>query len=1500
MDWLKRRAIQQQQQQQVRTVESNTSDWLARKAAQQQPTVSTTEQPSIFQVEAERRGGEKTERTKQEEAEQLLAAQRAEQIKFESENVKLDTGEYIPKTEYDKLSAENQAYIKEKGIAAFNKLQEERNAEQLKNYTLLDTGEYVSNDIYNKLSPDEQKQIKAEGIDKFNEYIEKWNTIHEENRKIVEQYETTMPTLMKTYSLSYIPIYDIKGNLVNDSFPTMNQRASQYTYIRLDPTKPNDIQNMGVPVLKGTEGLAFEIGRRLPEGYAVRFWEMAIGDCMGGAARSQHVTIIDKDGNSVELPIAVAAKQLIDTGTIDIPDKLVIPAPSSYNYGDYVNSAGYPLEKQPEYYETKYVKFIVNGKQYVTREEYADKYRTMLEKLASGDDNYASITMPSPYSSEVQITTKDGKKETKPLGDAYNTVMTNGKWKPNPYYGSGSSQFNVYIGNPTTLGGTWGNTPATLAAQVSGVSNLINFQTIDSSGTIRQSTQDEIAKTIQSTLQQFSPAQLSAYNKALGELKEIAKSAPAGVDPLIVWQQKQKEPIETISGILGISDTKIASVKQSTIDLIDRLNQGLVKYENLSKDDKASLEKTAVQTSSGNWTVKEDFARAFGYIVTNLGEMVKKEDYDKLGNDTEAQNTLIEKGVDYYNKWVEDRPLPDNQIRLKSGEIVDKKELESLPVALQKVVKEQGINAINISNLPPEEQFKKLKEFEFIDKSAEYGGVDSVTGEIILKDGRTWQEKYLNAEFAKDVGIGIIPIAGTYYLWNRMNPWEKGASIVLDILTLIPFTTAVSAGVRAGKGAWASVGRAILAEAKAPVISILHPIETIKGLASPLMTALKPGRIPVTAAEIRYNTVKIPAESIGNAKDAKQARDILTQKAIEGNKAKIDINGTNIELTPVALQQKIGPAAVSATSDVRPFMSGTTVNEGREGGLFISPTLHSRFTTSSAFGDMPKGGIPGALIIRDEKILKSIQPSDKIYRNTAEVEKVIPAGIDLPAPSQVLKMKATPLEFSSNMRSMQKATGKISEGIKGKDEILINRGISELEKLQNSIIKDNEKLESIAKRSKEQNIDMMMNNAHLRRIDDLQNAVKSKDINVIDDVLEGLNEIERRSKIDELNILVIGDPLSRAEINNLKLTGAADVIRDIFVPALRISGKGIKEIDELADLGREARQIEQEIEIARTAKNTEKVKSLESQLQSINARAKEIARQADDAYRMSQSGRTALRTVGISTGDYIDRLTYREMARQNPDTFARILNKIEQSDRNRILRDLNKNDRAILERKIREISVQERTRLPRTVSGARDAVRTDGVRTPERDTRISREPERIITDIRRGITPRTTERPPDRPFDRPPVITTTRPPARPPLRPPAKPPLPPMPPRIKDRDIFNSLSKQQKLASIVWRQGLFYHLIYPPYEFDNVLHDTKPFEGVKIVKGPESAYKSLSRVKGEALPDKLHWDLGMQSILFEKNKKGIIKMSYVPNPKMKTVRRGPVGMPQQETITRMR
>lgn len=132
---------------------------------------------------------------------------------------------------------------------------------------------------------------------------------------------------------------------------------------------------------------------------------------------------------------------------------------------------------------------------------------------------------------------------------------------------------------------------------------------------------------------------------------------------------------------------------------------------------------------------------------------------------------------------------------------------------------------------------------------------------------------------------------------------------------------------------------------------------------------------------------------------------------------------------------------------------------------------------------------------------------------------------------------------------------------------------------------------------------------------------------------------------------------------------------------------------------------------------------------------------------------------------------------------------------------------------------------------------------------------------------------------------------------PAKRIIPKITPWEQEGIKFSDLTRSQRLASVAWRQGAVYHLIYPPYNENAVLHSSKPFPGIKLHKGPLSAYKSLSRIKGNQLPDKILWDLGIMDIEFTRGKKGSVGMRYIPDVKQQTTVRRAVGMPQIQVST---
>lgn len=95
---------------------------------------------------------------------------------FEASNIELDTGEYISKADFSKLSSEQQEQLKLLGVEKFNLAQQKEATEQTElqtefeaNNIKLDTGEYVSKTDFEALSSEEQAQLKSVGVEKFNE-----------------------------------------------------------------------------------------------------------------------------------------------------------------------------------------------------------------------------------------------------------------------------------------------------------------------------------------------------------------------------------------------------------------------------------------------------------------------------------------------------------------------------------------------------------------------------------------------------------------------------------------------------------------------------------------------------------------------------------------------------------------------------------------------------------------------------------------------------------------------------------------------------------------------------------------------------------------------------------------------------------------------------------------------------------------------------------------------------------------------------------------------------------------------------------------------------------------------------------------------------------------------------------------------------------------------------------------------------------------------------------
>lgn len=253
--------------------------------------------------------------------------------------------------------------------------------------------------------------------------------------------------------------------------------------------------------------------------------------------------------------------------------------------------------------------------------------------------------------------------------------------------------------------------------------------------------------------------------------------------------------------------------------------------------------------------------------------------------------------------------------------------------------------------------------------------------------------------------LNMIPVVGTVRTWGDSPNWLRALSIAEDMAFFLPGVGLMGAAVRGGKTVGAASAEVAVLTAKSPITAIQHPLRAARATADPIELLFRPGRLPVASAEIRASTVRIPAAEVGSEAAAKEARDLATSAALRGEHPIAHVGENTIELATTGIQRVGGPVAVHATPDIRPFLQGFTVKEGREGGMFFAPNLHSRFTLSSAFGDVPEAGARGAIVIRDPEVLAKLESSRKTFKGTAEIESVLPADAKVKAPDQLLTMR---------------------------------------------------------------------------------------------------------------------------------------------------------------------------------------------------------------------------------------------------------------------------------------------------------------------------------------------------------------------------------------------------------------------------------------------------------------------------------------------------------------
>jgi hypothetical protein len=177
--------------------------------------------------------------------------------------------------------------------------------------------------------------------------------------------------------------------------------------------------------------------------------------------------------------------------------------------------------------------------------------------------------------------------------------------------------------------------------------------------------------------------------------------------------------------------------------------------------------------------------------------------------------------------------------------------------------------------------------------------------------------------------------------------------------------------------------------------------------------------------------------SAADVKNAVSQASLAVMQHGESIKVPVGAGGSTLEMSVPSSQRILGKGAFHATSDGRNAMAGDMVIAGKEGGVYFAPTPLSRFAEATstgkpveltpkaksliAAGELPDKPVPSIYWITDQKLLDQLKGAEmmpgantrgvvpgtpgaipKVFKGLAEFEAILPNGVVMPKPSQVL------------------------------------------------------------------------------------------------------------------------------------------------------------------------------------------------------------------------------------------------------------------------------------------------------------------------------------------------------------------------------------------------------------------------------------------------------------------------------------------------------------------
>jgi len=757
-----------------------------------------------------------------------------------------------------------------------------------------------------------------------------------------------------------------------------------------------------------------------------------------------------------------------------------------------------------------------------------------------------------------------------------------------------SSSNAEYTGQASALGGTWGKTPATLA-QEAFVGGQIAYTVTNADGTSREATKAEAKQILQQAISGMNIQQQAQYKTALAIL-ENAPGATPEEKLAYVQQQTSKEALALPISQRTIQDQSV----------IGRQEQSTIKT--------ASEPGTATTISSESYKLLEpkyrDILDKQGYDAFEkeyAKDHVKLADGTYITNSTWAhlpksdQQFIIDKGYDAYV----DRENA-KAIKLKDGSFIAQSQYDSLPPKMQEALKKDGFEAINLSKLSPEDQFKKMQEWDMIPKDAEFGGLDdqgNVTfkpSDSQVKEAMPWYQSVWESTTPWDESKGekataegvatmaaetLVPFVYSIRNWDKMSDQEKALSLGMDLvssaLIVIPAVRGVSTAVRMGMNVPEAIARGtgrVAAEVTYrqvtdPVRMLMHPIETAK-MPFRFFKEIAGGKTVPYEAHFRGTAggefgsdLKL---KIGGGNEVAGATlegvNELTKAGMAGTKAETLVGTQLIKYSNTGFEKIAGrPVQTHSSPGIEKFLNEidetgviTVKGNDREAAMFSS-VGGTEFWRQSATGGM--GQIPGGMHIEGEVEMLSNKVAK--LRDPAKTQE---AMVQM-AKDDKLANKATVGSKSYHntieFESMQWENSKLKPVMTDKPktfkwkepEAVLSARSAELMQMA-------AQAEKMAKQSKT----VQEAAVHLKNSDNLakqsvetyKEAIKkgiSKQVTTNVDYLESIDPITGQNLIF-LHLVQEGfentaKPWTKAQIAGWKVKGFMNIPRDIFVPALQ-------------------------------------------------------------------------------------------------------------------------------------------------------------------------------------------------------------------------------------------------------------------------------------------------------------------------------------------------------------